>query len=108
MFFTAAFTLGGRFRPAYQACPDLPIGHSFGPAVAGRISATRIQKLSLTRPDEALSRFGTVSAAVDWQGLDAPIVVELFVRRTFHARARELSLPAGRCCHRQTPDASVR
>jgi hypothetical protein len=30
-----------------------------------------------------LSRFGVVSAAADWQGLEAPFIVELFAFRRF-------------------------
>jgi len=71
------------------------------------ISGTRIQKRSLIHL-RSVSRFGSVSAVVYWQGLEALFIVELFVRPTFHVRARKWSLPAGLCRHSQTPDASLR
>jgi len=74
---------------------------------SGLISGTRIQKRSLIHL-RSVSRFGSVSAVVYWQGLDALFIVELFVRPTFHVRARNWSFPAGLCRHSQTPDASLR
>ena len=54
------------------------------------------------------SRFGSVSAAADWQGLDAPFIVELFTVCFFGRTPELVPAPAGRCCHRQAPDASAR
>jgi len=73
-----------------------------------RISGARIQKRPLTHPQTVLSRFGTVSVATDWQGLDAPFIVELFTFRVFQRIPGGGQPPAGRCCHRPAPDASVR
>ena len=42
------------------------------------ISGARIQKWPLTHPDRAFPGSACVSAATDWQGLDAPLIVELF------------------------------
>ena len=74
---------------------------------SGLISGTRIQKRSLIHL-RSVSRFGSASAVVYWQGLEALFIVELFVRPTFHVRARNWSFPAGLCRHSQTPDASLR
>ncbi len=51
------------------------------PDRSGLISRARIQKLLLYPPWSGVSRFGSVSAAADWQGLDAPFIVELFMFR---------------------------
>ena len=54
------------------------------------------------------NRFGSVSAVVDWQGLDAPLIVELFAVCFFRQNPGGCRPPVPRCRHRETPDASVR
>ena len=53
-------------------------------------------------------RFGSVSAAALLARARAPFIVELFMVRFFRRIPGSCLLPADRCCHRQTPDASVR
>ena len=72
------------------------------------ISGARIQKRPLTRPELSFSQFGYVSAAIDWQGLYAPFIVELFTVCFFKQNPGACHAPAGRCHHRQAPDASAR
>ena len=72
------------------------------------ISGARIQKLLPYPPWSGLSGFGSVSAAVHWQGLDAPLIVELFTVCFSRQNPGACQAPVPRCCHREAPDASVR
>ena len=60
-----------------QGCVRAPARASF-PVLGRPISGARIQKLLPYPPWSGVSSFGSVSAAADWQGLDAPFIVELF------------------------------
>jgi len=83
MFFATAVTLGGRHRrPAFQACLGLPSEHRFQSVWTDfggqNTEAAPLPALAKRTPGSAI-----VSATTDWQGLDAPFIVELFMFRSF-------------------------
>jgi len=107
--FTAAVTLAGRTgastlaRHVQGSRPGMVSSPTVGP-----ISGGRIQKRPLTHPGRAITDSAYVSAVVHWQGLDAPLVVELFAVCFSRQNPGGCRPPADRCRHRQTPDASAR
>ena len=68
------------------------LGIVSSPGYPGLISRARIQKLLPYPSWSGLSRFGSISAAAYWQGLDAPLIVELFTV-CFFGRTPEIVSP---------------
>ena len=72
MFFVTAVTSEGRLQASgFPGMCQAPARSSFPVPTSVPFSRGRIQKLLSTRPGEALSRFGVVSAVTDWLGLYA-------------------------------------
>lgn len=86
---------------------EAPASASF-PTKSRLISGVRIQKLSPLPVLIYVSRFGSISAEADWQGLDAPFIVELFMLRFFGGCPKRISASADLRCRSPTPDASMR
>ncbi len=76
------------FEPA-RYVQSSRLGIVSSPGFSGLISGARIQKLLPYPSWSGLSRFGYISAAANWQGLDAPLIVELFTV-CFFGRTPEL------------------
>ena len=84
----SAVTLVGLCVQALRLCSRLPPRHSFRRPWFADFGGQNTEG-SPYPFREAFSGSAIVSAAAHWQGLNAPFIVELFMRHTFHARARK-------------------
>lgn len=91
MFFTTTVTWGGRQRrPVVQACHQAPARASFAARlVRADFGGWNTEASPLPILFNILP-FGFVSVAVDWQGLVAPFIFELFAIRRLGGIPREV------------------
>lgn len=90
-FFTTAVTLvGRRCVRTCQVCPKLPLRHSRQCATTHCFRCHQNTEAMTYPPWSGVSRFGSVSAAVYWQGL-APLSSLSFSRSAICAEPRKLS-----------------
>lgn len=105
---TTAVTWAGRVGVlARQVCPGLPPRHSFR-SRRGTDFRGKNTEASPYPPWPGFAASACVSAIVDWQGLDAPFIVELFTVCFSRQNPGGGQPPVPRCCHREAPDASAR
>ena len=92
---TTAVTLVGLGVQTCRVCPKLPPRHSVQSFQRRTDFGGENTEAAPYPPWSSVCRFGSVSAAVDWQGLDAPFIVELFTFRCFGGYPELVTLRRG-------------